>query len=97
MDKTSERIPDYKNDHHIVETRSPLCEICIEENRKATIIPIGHIERKQAEKLKQDTQSAPFHSLTEKVSSLAETVSSLTETVSFLQSQLAAVLARLPA
>ena len=90
MDKTSERIPDYKNDHHIVETRSPLCEICIEENRKATIIPIGHIERKQAEKLKQDTRSAPIHSLTEKVNSL-------TETVSFLQSQLAAVLARLPA
>jgi hypothetical protein len=39
------KIPEYKNDNHIVEKRLPLCEFCIETDRKSTIVPDGHLER----------------------------------------------------
>jgi len=91
--KTPELFPEYKNDNHIVEKRAPLCEICIEADRKATIVPIGHLERRKAEQSKQDR----IDEQSDHINSLTATVSSLTATVSSLQSQLAAVLARLTA
>ena len=70
------KMVEYKNDNHSVETRLPLCEFCVDADRKCTILPNGHLER--IEKIKeQENRIKETEDLKKQVSDLTALVQQL--------------------